>query len=115
MYDDAIEVMKRAESLAAENAFTLGWFGMAYGMAGRKEEALEILDRLDELDREKYVSPIHYANVFFGLDEKDKAIEYLEKAYVERNPMMVLVKASPWVDPMRSDPTFKSLLKKIGL
>jgi serine/threonine protein kinase/tetratricopeptide (TPR) repeat protein len=115
MYDDAIEVMKRIESLAAENAFTLGWFGMAYGIAGRKEKAFEILDKLDELAQERYISPIHYANVFFGLGEKDKTIEYLEKAYVERNPMLVLLKASPWVDPMRSDPRFKSLLRKIGL
>jgi hypothetical protein len=115
MYDDAIEVMKRVESLAAENAYTLGWFGIAYGMAGRKDKVLEILDRLDELAKERYVSPIHYANVFFGLGEIEKMFEYLDKAWVERSPMMVLLKASPWVDPMRSDPRFKSLLKKIGL
>ena len=115
MYDEAIEVMKRVESLAAENAFTLGWFGMVYGMAGRKEEAFEILDKLDELAKERYISPLHYANIFFGLGEIDKTIEYLEKAYVEKSPMLILVKVSPWVDPLRSDPRFKSLLKKIGL
>jgi len=115
MYDEAIEVMKRVESLAAENAFTLGWFGMVYGMAGRKEEAFEILDKLDELAKERYSSPLHYANIFFGLGEIDKTIEYLEKAYVEKSPMLILVKVSPWVDPLRSDPRFKSLLKKIGL
>ncbi|UCF05842.1 MAG: hypothetical protein JSV33_02045, partial [bacterium] len=114
MYDDSIEVMERVESLAAGNAYTLGYFGLAYGMTGRKEKALEILDRLDELAQERYVSPIHYANILYGLGDIDKTFEYLEKAYAERNPMLVLFKATPWIDPMRSDPRFISLLKKIG-
>jgi tetratricopeptide (TPR) repeat protein len=115
MYDEAVEVMKRAEPLAAGNAFTLGMFGMAYGMAGRREKALEILDALDEMARERYVSPLHYANVFFGFGDTNKTIDYLEKAYAERSPMLILVKASPWVDPLRSNQRFQSLLKKIGL
>jgi len=114
-YDEAIKIMRRMEPLVAEHAYVLGGFGSAYGIAGRRDDALRILDRLDELARERYVSPVHHFNILAGLGEYDKAMDCLEEAIKERNPMVIFSKTQPLFDPMQSNQRFQSLLKKIGL
>ena len=114
-YDEAIEIMRRVEPLAAEHAYTLGGFGGAYAFAGQREDALRILNQLDELARERYVSPIHRFNVLVGLGETDKAMDCMEEAIKERNPMVIFSKTEPVYDRLQSNQRYQSLLKKIGL
>ncbi len=113
-YDEAIEIMRRVEPLAGEHAYTLAAFGGAYAMAGQRDEARRMLDQLDELARERYVPPIHRFIVLAGLGETDEALDCMEEAITERNPMVVLSKTDPLLDRLRSDQRFQSLLKKIG-
>jgi hypothetical protein len=107
--------MRRVEPLAAEHAYTLGAFGATYGIAGRREDALRILSQLNELARERYVSPVHQAYVFAGLGETDEMMDCLEKGYQERCPYLVFLKVDSAFDRVQSDQRFQSLLKKIGL
>ncbi|HSL54392.1 MAG TPA: protein kinase, partial [Pyrinomonadaceae bacterium] len=60
--------------------------GFAYGMAGKQAEARAIINQLDALSTRRYVSPLYFAIVYAGLKDKDKAIEYLNKAYDARHP-----------------------------
>jgi serine/threonine protein kinase/Tfp pilus assembly protein PilF len=114
-YDEAIDIMRRVEPLAAEHAYTLGEFGGVYAMAGQRDEAQRILDQLDELARERYVSPVHRVKGLVGLGETDKMIDCMEAAIKERNPEVIFSKTDPFFDRLHSDKRYQALLRKIGL
>jgi tetratricopeptide (TPR) repeat protein len=86
--------------------------GFAYGMAGKQAEARDFLSQLDALSKRRYVSPLYFANVYAGLKENDKAIEYLNKAFDARHPGLVLIRIEPMFDGMRSDGRFTQLTKR---
>jgi serine/threonine-protein kinase len=86
--------------------------GFAYGMAGKQAEARAILSQLDALSKRHYVSPLYFANVYAGLKENDKVIEYLNKAFDARHPGLVLIRIEPMFDAMRSDERFTQLTKR---
>ena len=86
--------------------------GFAYGMSGRRTEAIAILDKLQALSQRRYVSGIYFAIVYAGLKENDRAIEYLNKAFESRHPGLVLIRIEPMFDGLRSDERFKSLVNR---
>jgi eukaryotic-like serine/threonine-protein kinase len=86
--------------------------GFAYGMAGRRAEAIAILDKLQALSQRRYVSGIYFAIVYTGLKENDRAIEYLNKAFESRHPGLVLIRIEPMFDGLRSDDRFKRLVNR---
>ena len=64
--------------------------------------------------KQKYVPPVQIAFVHIGLGENDRALELLERAYRERSWELVFIRVEPWVDPLRSDPRFQDLLRRIN-
>jgi len=70
---------------------------------------------LEKISKERYVSPFCIALIFAGIDDRDQAFAYLEKAFIEREPSLSLLKVQPLFDNLRDDPRFHTLLKKIGL
>ena len=86
--------------------------GFAYGMAGKRAEAIAILDKLQALSQRRYVSGIYFAIVYTGLKENDRAIEYLNKAFESRHPGLVLIRIEPMFDGLRSDERFKRLVNR---
>ena len=78
-------------------------------------EALEILERLDGLPKDRYVGSLYRAFVWLGLGEKNKALENLEKAYLERESTLAYIKVWPFCDSLRQEPRFQALLKKMKL
>jgi serine/threonine-protein kinase len=86
--------------------------GFAYGMAGKQAEARAILNQLDSLSKRRYVSPLYFANVYAGLRDSDKAMEYLNKAFEARHPGLVLIRIEPMFDGLRSEERFKELIKR---
>ena len=90
------------------------WLGYAYGVTGRRREALEILARLEKLSREHYVTPQHFAIVHLGLGDKDQAFAWLEKAYEER-AFEVLGFSGLLFDRLSDDPRFQDLLRRMRL
>lgn len=102
------------------NFLPLAGLGHAYGIAGKKKEAQEILEKLLEeklLEKSKriYVSAYDIAAVYIGLGEKDQTFEWLSKALEERSGFLVYIKCDRRFDGLRSDPRFEALLKRIGL
>ena len=85
-------------------------------MSGERNKAQQLLDELIEQKKKKYIPPYFIAEIYSGLGESDNTFEWLDKAYEERDSQLVYLKA-PWPEwgPIRSDPRFKALLKKIGL
>ena len=93
----------------------LGQLGEAYGIVGRIEEARDVLRRLEALAQERYVAPYHLAYVYTGLQEYDKALDALERAYDERAGGIYGVKGSFLFTPLRSHERFTALLRKLNL
>ena len=113
MYREGIEQFQTALALSPENPLTLAYLGYAYAVAGRKADALKIIDQLNQLSKRRYVSPMALAAVYAGLEEKNKAFERLEEAYQVR--FLTFLKVNPIWDPLRSDPRFGGLLRRMNL
>jgi len=114
-YDEAVDEIKKAIALSDGNVRDIATLGHAYALAGKRAEALKVLDELQGRARQKYVSPFFIALVYTGLGEKDQAFEWLEKAYEERHPYLILIKVEPVFDGLRSDPRFADLVRRVGL
>jgi hypothetical protein len=80
-----------------------------------KDETLKILERLDGLEKLRYVGSLWRAMVWIGLGEKNEALENLEKAYLERESLMATLKVQSLLDSLRLEPRFQALLKKMKL
>jgi tetratricopeptide (TPR) repeat protein len=115
MWGEAIAASQKFVELHAESVIGVSILGSAYGSAGMKDEALKILERLDGLSKDRYVGPLFRAMVWTGLGEKNKALEDLEKAYLEKESVMAWLKVWPFFDSLRSEPRFRALLKKMNL
>jgi len=113
--EQAIATSEKAVAISNRAPAALGVLGMAYGAAGRKGEANQILNELLQLEKQRYVSPIALVYVYLGLGNKDQTFAWLEKAHQERSNGIAFFKVSPTVDLLRSDPRFADLLKRIGL
>jgi tetratricopeptide (TPR) repeat protein len=115
MYDEALAAYKKAINASERTPAILAALGHTYAVAGRRGEALKILDELKEMSRQKYVSPYDLAVLYTGLGEKDQAIEQLSKAYEERAGWIINLKVEPLFDPLRSDPRFADLVRRLRL
>jgi hypothetical protein len=74
-----------------------------------------VLGELQSQARQKYVSPYFIALIYTGLGDKAQALAWLEKAYDQRHPYLILIKVEPVFDSLRSDPRFAELIRKVGL
>lgn len=113
--DEAIAASERAAALSGRAPGALGILAMAYGLAGRYDEANRVLNELLDLDRRRYVTPAALVCAYLGMGNKDQAFAWLEKAYQERSNYMAYLQVWPANDPLRSDPRFDDLLRRIGL
>ena len=92
------------------------FLGYAYAVAGRRAEAQQVLDKLNELSKQKYVPAVSMARIYVGLGEKDKAFEWLEKAYLDGSiGGGTGIAVDPIFDPLRSDPRFMDILRRMNL
>jgi TolB-like protein/DNA-binding winged helix-turn-helix (wHTH) protein/tetratricopeptide (TPR) repeat protein len=112
-YDEAIAMGRRLVATDPANTHGLSFLGWAYGMAGRKAEAREILQSLQQQDDKHHLSPLAFAVVYMGMDDRDAVLRVLEKALVDRT-YAVRLKTEPVFDPLHSDPRFIALLHKGG-
>ena len=115
LYDKAFIEIRKAVELSGGNVRHIATLGHAYAVAGKRDEALKILDELQRPAAQKYVSPFFVALIYAGLGEKDQAFAWLEKAYQERHPYMILIKVEPVFQSLHSDPRFADLTRRIGL
>jgi tetratricopeptide (TPR) repeat protein len=115
MFEEAFAEAQKAIELTGGASITKASLGYAYAMAGRSEEARKILAELAEISNKTYVSPVAIAVIHARLGEKDKAFKYLEKAYEIRDHWMDYLKVLRMFGPLRGDPRFADLLKKMNL
>jgi TolB-like protein/Flp pilus assembly protein TadD len=107
----------RAEFQKATSLDDLPWYisslGYAYAANGDRAKAEQILQDLEELSKQRYVSPANRAAVYLGLGEKEKALDWLEKAYEDRDPIFWWIDGDQLYDSVRNEPRFQALVQKI--
>lgn len=86
----------------------------ALGRAGRTREANEALEHLRSMEREGYVDPWAIGVALAGLDRLDDAIPWFERMYAERSPSAFCIRCDPLLDPLRDDPRFAQLIRRLG-
>jgi tetratricopeptide (TPR) repeat protein len=112
--DLAVTELEAAIEASGRNLNILADLGLAYGLAGRHDDARRILRELQELSRKRYVSPVQLAEVHFGIGEKDEAYRLLERGLEERTPSLAFgCTAEPIFSLFRGDPRFEGLRARI--
>jgi serine/threonine protein kinase/tetratricopeptide (TPR) repeat protein len=89
----------------------------AYIQSGQEDEALKLIDELKQMYAEKDIgnTALVIIGVYLFLDEKDQALTWLEKAYERRDPLLIMLNVYEFLEPLRQDPRFKAIQKKMGL
>jgi TolB-like protein/Tfp pilus assembly protein PilF len=114
IYPEAIAAYQKYLDLSGRDADAISRLAQSYAAAGQKEEARKLLHELEHPPKGMYVQPIDIATVYSSLDEREKAFAYLDLAHKQRATGMMLLRWDPAYDPIRSDPRFKALLRKLG-
>ena len=112
---EAIAEFNEARRLDPEQPFYLGYLGHTYAALGKRTEAQELIDEMKRRAQRIYVDPFSVAIVYAGLDEKDEAFTWLERAYDAHSESLLLYKNAPLLDGLRSDPRFTNLFRRMGL
>ena len=115
-FEQAIRDFSEALKRSPGNPNYLGALGHAYAVSGRASEARKIAKELERpLRGGEEVPAFFLALVYAGLGDKDKAFEWLEHAYRDRSGSVRYLKIEPRLDPLRSDPRFADLMRRVGL
>jgi eukaryotic-like serine/threonine-protein kinase len=115
MWADATRSGARAAELTGRDPFRLSQVGACLAASGQRAEAEAILAELAAASPRRYVSALEIAYVHVALGQTDLAFEWLDKAVTERTPFLVLLRVEPRADPLRADPRFAELVRRVGL
>ncbi|CAN5618648.1 hypothetical protein BH18ACI3_BH18ACI3_19490 [soil metagenome] len=114
-YPEAMESLQKSITLSGDSPDELVELARANALAGRKAEALKIVEDLKRPNERRYVAPTSIGSIYAALGEKDQAFEWYERALRERDVLLVLMKVEPMFDGVRSDPRFPELMRRVGL
>ena len=114
-FDEGIVEAQKVVELTARSPSSIAWLAQAYAQAGRRQEAVSTLNELLEVAQSRYVSPVGIYGIYFRLGDADKGFEWLEKAIQERSNGVVYLTVDTFMDGVRSDPRYRSVLERIGL
>jgi len=110
MYDEAIAELEIAVRLSGESTIALAMLGHGLASAGRREEAMQILEKLREKSQSQYVPSYWIAVIYNGFKDKEQVIAWLRKAFEERSSWLVWSNVEPRFAWLRDDPDFIDLM-----
>jgi len=111
--EQAVSAFRKGTELAGGAG--IAHLGHALATSGRRDEALRIIENLKAQSAEHYVSPLDIGMVYIGLGDRESAFLWMERAYEDHSQWLEHLKVDPRYDPLRSDPRFHSLLKRVHL
>jgi serine/threonine protein kinase/TolB-like protein/Flp pilus assembly protein TadD len=114
MNREALAELQKAVSLAHDRPLDRARLACAYAVTGDREEALKILGKLKQQSKREYISPYSMARAYVALGEKEEAFAWLQKGLDVYDGMMDDLKVDPELDPLRSDPRFQDLLRRMN-
>jgi tetratricopeptide (TPR) repeat protein len=110
-----IAELEQAVRLSHNSAATLSSLGYALGRAGKRQQAEQILHKLDQRAQHEPVAAEEVAMVYIGLGDHSNALLWLEQAYRARSKGLVLLKADPWYHSLAAESRYQNLLREVGL
>ncbi len=114
-FDEAIPALRKCVELSNDAPVWLGWLGLGVAQSGDVAEARALLARLHAAAEQTYIPASCFAWIHLGLGELDEAFAWMNRAIDQRDPMMTPIKSYEFFDPLRSDPRFAVLLRKMNL
>ena len=114
MFAEAVIEARKARELNGASSQPIGQLGYALAKSGQQAEAQGVLKELLKLSTQRYISPGNIALIYNGLNERDKAIAWLERGVELRDQKMVFLKVEPKWNNLRDDPRFQVLLRRVG-
>ena len=115
MYREALEQFDLARRLSKNNPAMLWAYGHCLGVSGDRAGAQAVLRELQTLRQSRYVPALYIAGMYQALGDRDKTFEWLDLAYTENNDWLIHLAVDPLADPLRSDPRFPILMRRLGL
>jgi TolB-like protein len=115
LFEEAIAAQRAALEASGGMSGMMGWLGLTLGLAGKAHEARSLLERLHARAQTGYAPPTSFAWIHLGLGEVDAAFEWLDRAVDECDQFMMPIKSYEFFDPIRSDPRFLALLRRMNL
>ena len=112
---EAIAAAEKAAELTKRSNDSLGYLGYVYAATGKRTEAIAIIRELEDKYARKEATGLDITAVYAGLDEKDKAFEWLEKDFQVRTGKLGVIRWMVPYEPLRDDTRYKDLLKRMGL
>jgi eukaryotic-like serine/threonine-protein kinase len=109
---DAVRQLQKAQAMESP-AFVVAWLGYAYGASGDRTRAMAEIEDLKRRSLHGYVAPFNLAIVYLGMGDRALALDYLERAYASDSQWLGWLKKDRIFDPLRSEPRFVALLKKL--
>jgi hypothetical protein len=113
-FEESVAELQKAATLSPEDDLTKAALAYACAASGRKSDSQDILAQLKNQSKRRYVSPYVLALICVGLGKKGEAFEWLEEAYKQRDTSLPLIRLEYMFDPLRSDPRFRELLRRIN-
>ena len=115
LYREALPNLDKFSALSRGGAASLALLGYAHARLGERSQALRMLEDLQPASKQNFVSAFFFALVYAGLEDRDKAFMWLEKACEERFNRLAYANVEALWDPLRSDPRFAELIRRIGI
>jgi serine/threonine protein kinase/tetratricopeptide (TPR) repeat protein len=113
--EESLNASRRAMELSGEDSlFNLAQYGQTLACTGQREEALDVLERLQTASAERFVSPYHTAIIHCFLGDREKTFEYLERSFEAKEAWLVWTGVEPIFDDLRADERFKNILRRIN-
>ncbi len=113
--EQAIVELEKTAAMTQRSPGSLEILAAAYGYAGRRRDAIRIIDELKHRSKAGYVPAGAFVNPYLGLGDYDQALAGYERAYEEQSPVLQWVNVIPFADPLRGNPRFQDLVRKVGL
>ncbi|MBA2602040.1 MAG: winged helix-turn-helix domain-containing protein [Acidobacteria bacterium] len=114
-FDEAIQILERAAAISDRSPGLLGSLTNTYARAGRRDDALRTLNELERRRQTGYVPSAPFVHAYAGLGDLDQAFTWLERAHQETSNLIWQLKVAPTMDPLRADPRFSALLRRVWL
>ena len=115
MHAQAQAAFQKVLAAVPENPAVLALVGHDYALAGRREDALDILRRLQHLASHRYVPALYFALLYTGLSDRDNAFHWMNRAVEERTEYLIYLGTEPVADPLRGDQRFPDLVRRVGI
>jgi TolB-like protein/Tfp pilus assembly protein PilF len=113
--EEAISLLEKTHAMTNSSPGSILWLAVAYAHAGRRTEAVHLIDELKLRQKTTYVSPAAFVYPYLALGDYDQAFAWLERAYREQSNILMFLRVGPFFDPVRNDPRFKDLVRRVGL